>query len=705
MFLERIIGGAATSIRPPEKLTISEWTEKYRYLNNPGSYVGNYNFDKVPYMREPADELNSLEFTGWAFVGPARTAKSDTFFNWMGYTADNDPADMLFYAMTQSRASEWAQRDFNKMVRAKKSSEKKSLMQRLLRPGKVNIFDKHFISGMQLMVRWPSITELSGKTVPRVWLEDYDRIPSVDDIEKQGNAFDLARKRTTTYKRFGMTAAEASPGFEVTEMNWIASSPHEAPPSQGILSVYNRGDRRRWYWRCPDCEEVFEPTFDLLTWPEEGDNFVRASKAELVCPHCGVSHPHSRKFDMNRKGRWLKEGETWNKDGSVTGTARRSDIASFWMQGPAAGFQTWEGLVLAYLNAMDEYRKTGALGSLKKTMNTDQGVPFVAPRDEMARLPETLKSRAEDWGGGRDYDTRKPTVPEWVRFLIATIDVQKRSFVVQITGIGEDGEMTVIDVFKIRHSERYDESHPSRPVLPIDPAAHAEDWNVLIEQVIEKTYPLADDSGRRMAIKMTGCDSGGRVGVTPNAVKFWLALQRDELDRKHHRRFHLLKGDTVKDSKWERMTSFFEANSNSTMNFFKGKVPFQRLNSNPLKDRLNVVLMRDEAGGARMRYPEWMPNWFYTQMCAEERIAGKGWSAPKGDRRNESFDLSYYCLGLCAHPDIKLDFLRWDDPASLPSWAKPWDQNSLVIAPEETSPLVERKTQVIDVTSALSAFG
>lgn len=705
MFLEQIIAQAATSIRPPENLTISEWTEKYRYLNNPGSYVGNYNFDKTPYMREPVDTLSSLDFTGLAFVGPARTGKSDAFFSWMGYSAHNDPADMIFYGMTQSRASEWAQRDFSKNLRAKKSSEAQSLLQRLIRPGKVNIFDKHFISGMQLMIRWPSITELSGKTVPRVWLEDYDRIPFVDDIEKQGNAFDLARKRTATYKRFGMTACEASPGFEITEPNWIASSPHEAPPTKGILGIYNRGDRRRWYWRCPDCEEVFEPTFSLFSWPDQGENLERAEQTTLVCPHCGVMHPHTRKFEMNRTGRWLRDGEVWEKDGSVTGIARRSDIASFWMQGPAAGFQTWDGLVLAYLNAMDEYRSSGSLGSLKKTMNTDQGVPFEKPKDEMARLPETLKSRAEDWGGGDNYDTRKTLVPPWVRFLVATIDVQRRSFVVQITGFGEDGEMTVIDAFKIVYSTRRDETHPARPLLPIDPAAHAEDWDLIISEVIEKTYPLADDSGRRMAIKITGCDSGGRDGVTPNAIKFWLKLQRDEEGRKHHQRFHLLKGDKVKDGMWERQTSFYEGSSNSRMAFFSGKVPFQRLNSNALKDRLNVILMREEGGGARMRYPTWMPNWFYKQLCAEERVSGKGWDKPKGDGRNESWDLSYYALALCAHPEIGLHKIRWENPEKIPAWAKPWDQNALVIKPTDKSPMVQVAKKDFDPAKVLAAFG
>jgi phage terminase large subunit GpA-like protein len=43
-------------------------------------------------------------------------------------------------------------------------------------------------------------------------------------------------------------------------------------------------------------------------------------------------------------------------------------------------------------------------------------------------------------------------VPEPVRFLIATVDVQKRSFVVQVHGFGPGGDMWIIDAFKIRHS-------------------------------------------------------------------------------------------------------------------------------------------------------------------------------------------------------------------------------------------------------------
>lgn len=674
-------------VRPAEKMSVSEWAAKKRYLSNPGSHVGYWDNDRTPYMDEPMDMLTSLRHTGWIFAGPARCGKTDSWPNWLGHTADTDPKDMLFYGMTQSNASEISQRDLAKAFRAKPIGEKQSIFEELMRPGKRNVFDAWFKSGMQLMIRWASITELSGKTVPFVWFSDYDRIPFVNDIEGQGPAYWLGKKRTETLGRFAMTAAEASPGFEITEENWIAEGEHEAPPTLGILQLYNNGDRRRYYWKCPDCAEWFEAIFDLLDYPPEGTFEERAKQVTLVCPHCGVAHGPERKYDMNRKGRWLREGERLTADDELVGEGRKSDIASYWLNGVAAGFQSWEGLVLNWLRAMDTFERTGDTGPLKKTMNTDQGVPFVAPRDKMARLPEDLKARAEDWGAGATFETRTPTVPPWVRFLVATIDVQARAFVVQITGVGDEGDFTIVDAFKITTSNRVDENDIRKPLLPIDPSGFAEDWDMITSEVIERTYPLSDNSGRRMAIKITGCDMGGREGVSANAYDYWRRLRDDKEGRGHDRRFHLVKGESTKSAP-RRQTRRPDSKQTGAGAIARGDVPVQFLHSNLLKDQLHSILGRDEPGGVRWRFPSWAPNFIYTQMCAEKRTV-KGWENPSG-RRNETWDLSYYCIGLCLHPDIKWEHLRWDEPDRIPAWAKPWDENILVTQADESSSLIGR---------------
>ena len=73
--LEDMIVATAEAVRPPERLTVSQAAEKYRWLNNPGHYVGPWDNSKAPYLVEPMDEMTSLDFTGLAFVGPARTGK------------------------------------------------------------------------------------------------------------------------------------------------------------------------------------------------------------------------------------------------------------------------------------------------------------------------------------------------------------------------------------------------------------------------------------------------------------------------------------------------------------------------------------------------------------------------------------------------------------------------------------------------------
>ena len=42
-------------LEPPERLTVSQWAERYRYVNNRGSYVGYWKNSTAPYMIEPMD--------------------------------------------------------------------------------------------------------------------------------------------------------------------------------------------------------------------------------------------------------------------------------------------------------------------------------------------------------------------------------------------------------------------------------------------------------------------------------------------------------------------------------------------------------------------------------------------------------------------------------------------------------------------------
>ena len=679
--LEEMLVASAEAVRPPEQLSVSQAAEKYRYLNNPGSYVGPWSNAKTPYLVEFMDVLQSLDFTGAVFVGPARTGKSDVFFNWLAYTAKCDPADMMMIHMTQNTARDWSQSDLARMLRASKE------IGALLRPGKQNdnVHDKKFMSGMGLLIKWPTISELSGKTKPRLWINDYDRGEEI--VEKEGIKWDLTKKRAFTYKRFGMCVAESSPGRDVVDPQWSPSTPHEAPPTGdektpgGILALYNRGDRRRWYWRCPQCGHAFEPDFDRLVYPNSADIMEAAEQVLMACPADGFPMTPDMQAELNAGARWIKEGQMWLPEG-VVGTPRRSDIASFWLKGPAAAFGTWQDLVAKYLTANREYESNGSEESLRGTITLDQGKPYTPKAIAAGRLPESLKQRAENWGGTKEA----PVVPLGVRFLIATADVQAGSragFVVQVHGIGPGGDVWIVDMFRILKSARRD---AQGDVLPIDPAAYAEDWDTLIEQVIERSYPLADDSGRRMSVKMIGCDSGGADGVTTNAYAFWRRLRDDPAQRGHHMRFRLVKGDRLKSVPRAHET-FPDSKQRGKDAVARGDVPVLMLNSYLLKDQVSAMLGREVAADAAkvvtalgmVHFPKWADDWLYKQLTAEVRTS-KGWDDRAG-RRNEAWDLLYYAVGVALYAPVRIETLDWSRP---PGWAAEWGSNDLVFGENAT---------------------
>jgi phage terminase large subunit GpA-like protein len=109
-------------------------------------------------------------------------------------------------------------------------------------------------------------------------------------------------------------------------------------------------------------------------------------------------HSHEDRNDLNRQrlegdrirgATWLHEGETL-VDGRIEGERRRTDIASYWLGGVAAAYQTWPSIINRYLQAVLTYSATGDEGPLRTTTNTDQGAPYI-PR--AARRPRSM-SRA-----------------------------------------------------------------------------------------------------------------------------------------------------------------------------------------------------------------------------------------------------------------------------------------------------------------------
>lgn len=429
----------------------------------------------------------SREYDAVIFVGPARTGKTIGLIDgWIVYTIVCDPSDMLVVQMTEDKAREHSKKRLDRTFRSSAAVKKRMSPRR----NDNNVHDKTFRDGSFLKIGWPSVNIMSSSDYRFVALTDYDRFP--ENIDSEGDGFSTASKRTTTFMSAGMTLVESSPGRDICDSKWRRKSPHEAPPTTGILSLYNRGDRRRWYWPCPHCGEYFQPAMDAMTgYRNEPDPFKASEAAYLLCPHCSGIITAEKKRELNSAGVWLREGQVIDRNGNVSGEPRRSRIASFWMEGPAAAYQTRAQLVYKLLTAEQEYEATGSEETLRAVINTDWGLPYLPRASMEQRKSELLEQRAEP--------VPSRSVPDGVNFLVATVDVQAgrhRRFVVQVTGYGSRGERWIIDRYNITQSLRSDCDGESQR---IDPASYPEDWDVLLTDVFHK-------AGRWPPILLNKCD-------------------------------------------------------------------------------------------------------------------------------------------------------------------------------------------------------
>lgn len=666
----------AEILRPADRLTVWQAAERWRYLNTP-AYVGPYNANMSPYAKEVMECLTDRTFRSVILTAPAQSGKTDIVLNWIGHTVKCDPSDFILYEKSQSSARDFSMTKYDRMHRY--SPGIASELERMADSD--NTYDKHYKSGMIVSVSWPAINTLTGKSVRFIALTDYDRWPT--NIGGEGEGYALAIKRMTSFKAKGKIYCESSIGFEVSDPTYLLKSPHEAPPANGIITLYNSGDRRRRYWKCWHCRQWFEPTFALLTYPKSEDIMESAESVLLACPHCGGTHTPDNKLEMDIQGKWVKDNCRINENDEIVGNPPRTNIASFWLKGPAAPFARWQDLVIEYINAEKKFENTGDEEALRTCVNASLNEPYYPRSVSMQRRPEDIKATAR-------ADLAIGKVPDYVRVLLAQIDVQKGQFIVQVHGVSEGNDITVIDRFSLYQSNRTGHNGER---LQIDTGAYLEDWDILLDEVINKTYPLQKDENRKMAIKFTVCDSGGKDGVTKNAYNFWRKLR----DQSIGERFLLLKGEPKREAPRIKISYPDSQRKDRTANA-RGEIPVLMINSNSWKDSLNNALDRTASNGGRIIFPAGLSDRFYSELTVETKTS-KGWENLAG-RRNESWDLLAYCMASIAF--LGMETMDWDNP---PGWAADQDTNDLVTGIAQESAFVKKEKAVYDMAKLGASLG
>lgn len=647
-----VVADILALLLPPKRQDVAEYALANRWLRSKSTGgLERWTHAAAPYLREPMECLTSEDYLTVAVVGPGQCGKTSIAENWLLQNVGCDPGELLWYMQTETSVEAYVKDRINTMI------DQHEELKSNLKPGPIN--DSLSFKGFRNMnAQFLSATEnnLINKTARRIVTDEIDAYP-----ESLGDVMALLDIRRQTYGRHSKILAISHPdrarGLDPAK-DWTA----------GIMAVYADSDRRVSYAPCPHCNSwsSFAPTAPrvyTLNYPVDGTLDQIEAAAHLVCPVNGCVIDEPARISMNTLGVWVADGEEIAQDGTITGQRVIRKTAGFWILGLMSPFILggMGGLARAWVKAERERDVTGEDASLRTVVVKQAGIPY-------APLRRTGSVSANDLAARAEPELKLGLVPEGVRFLTAAVDVQNAYFEFLVRGWGARGESWIIDKGRIL----------------ANPATDPNDWDDLHRTVFQKTYPLADKSGRVMSIRGCGFDSAGAPGVTQQAYAAWIRWARKQFSRllgKNNGRevwsIIPLKGAST--PKAPRLVVTYPDTARAANKATGASVPVAAFNPNSFKDDLAGQLGCMEPGPLYVHFPHELrspeqPHIWFEQLVAEEEKNGR-WEKINPNARNESLDLmvmNHVIAHLHGLPRID-----WDRP---PPWAAAWDQNSCIAA-------------------------
>lgn len=605
-------------VRPPVRVSTIQAAEKYMRIKGGGGLTP-WKKHKTPYMLEPMSCMTSRLYNSVVFMGPARTGKTEALLKaQVAHAVKCDPSDILIVHMNQDESEYFSKTEIDTMLKASKSL--RECLSPIARNNNVGYIKLK--AGNVIKLAWPVDATFRGKSFKYVLIPDFDAVKPPGE----GDAHVLSLMRIKSYQSSGLVLAESSPGYPVTDCGWVQKHPHEAPPAQGIASLYMAGDRRRFYWQCQECGESFIPEFELLVFDRnEKDPVKAAAKVFMRCEHCSCLIEEKNKNSFNGSGNWLKWGQSIDQNGVVHGKGLVSSFASFWLPGPVAAFSKWGAdFAQKYVKAKNLIELTNDDRGMQAFRNTDCGWPYVRERDDELEI-DALDENKSGLSLG--------IVPKEAKFLLASVDVQggkHRRFVVQVHAICDLKIQYVIDRFEITQVDG----------RPIKPNLNYEHWNELTKKVLERWYP--SESGDFFNPIMMAFDTNGEAGVTDRAKEYYKNAPANIKSRM----FPISGGN---DNQVELVTKYKPENTKnkSIKSKKRGTVPLFVPNSNKIKDIITANMQIEAGEPLSMLYSDDLDDEFFSELIAEERTKSGKYIKTGGS--NEAFDLCAYIWAIMVY--------------------------------------------------------
>lgn len=231
-------------LRPPPKLTASEWANKHVVLSTEDSAEpGKYSTDRAPYQKEMLDAVSNPDVSDVVYMTGSQIGKTQLIKNILGYFIDFYPSPIMFMVPTLDLAKEFSKTRIAPFIRDTKVLSEKMADTKARDSGNT-LLNKTFPGGYLTFVGANSPAGLASRPIRVLLADEIDRFPASAGAE--GDPVSLAEKRTKTF---------------YNRKHIYASTPLGKGTSR-IEKLYNDGTQEVWHLKCPACGEYVYPSWD-----------------------------------------------------------------------------------------------------------------------------------------------------------------------------------------------------------------------------------------------------------------------------------------------------------------------------------------------------------------------------------------------------------------------------------------------------------
>lgn len=378
-------------MKPPPKLTVSQWADQFRKLSSESSAEpGQWRTSRNEPMRGVMDALNEPLTHTVISMTSSQVGKTEAINNAIGFFMSQDPSPILLMQPTTQMGESWSTERFAPMIRDT------PVLRGLVgdarsRDSGNKILHKSFRGGYLAVTGANSPASLAMRPVRFVACDEIDRYPA--SAGDEGDPVSLALVRS---KRFHNRKA------------FLASTPTIKGFSR-IESLYEGSDKRIYRVPCPHCGKFQRLVWSNVKWPEGNPE-----GAYYECERCAKPWTDGERWRMIRKGHWIA-------------TAPYDGVAGFHLSEIYSSWTVLGDMAKAFLQAKRNVE------TLKAFVNTSLGETWESETDRIS--PHQFLDRLEKWD----------KAPKGVLVVTCGVDVQFDRIEIERVGWGIDDESWSLD--------------------------------------------------------------------------------------------------------------------------------------------------------------------------------------------------------------------------------------------------------------------